>query len=383
MYNNRKPWNKGNSPRKENSENSERRTSSRPFDKKSYRSFDRKERTDDDGQEKRGRRERTFSPRAKEDSFSSSPRRFDKSRTRDENSPRQKSRYGESSSNERKFSPRGKDNFYDKKVSRKSFSDGYDPNDKYSKKKRDEFRKNEVCTEMRLNRFLANAGICSRREADDFIQAGVVSVNGKIVSELGTKVQMTDVVKFHDQTIKVENKVYILLNKPKDCVTTADDPQGRMSVLDLVKDACTQRIYPVGRLDKNTTGVLLLTNDGELTSKLTHPKYDKKKIYHAFLDKPLAEEDLQKILSGIELEDGEIHADAAEYVSEDDARQVGIEIHSGRNRIVRRIFEHLGYDVQKLDRVYFAGLTKKNLQRGHYRFLTKKEIQMLQMGAYE
>ena len=275
-----------------------------------------------------------------------------------------------------------KDGFYEKKITRKTYSDDYDPNAKYSKKKQMDYKKNASNGEMRLNRFLSNAGVCSRREADDFIQAGVVSVNGKVVSELGTKVKMTDVVKFHDQTVKVERKVYILLNKPKDCVTTLDDPQGRMSVIDLVKDACNERIYPVGRLDKNTTGVLLLTNDGEMTAQLTHPKYNKKKIYHVFLDKPVSEEDLQKILTGINLEDGEIHADAAEIV-DDDPCQIGIEIQSGRNRIVRRIFEHLGYDVQKLDRVYFAGLTKKNLPRGRYRFLTDKEVKMLQMGAYE
>ena len=236
---------------------------------------------------------------------------------------------------------------------------------------------------VRLNRFLANAGVCSRREADEFIQAGVVSVNGEIVTELGTKVKRTDTVKFHDQTVTMEKKVYVLLNKPKDTVTTSEDPQNRKTVMELVKGACRERIYPVGRLDRNTTGVLLLTNDGELASKLTHPQYKKKKIYHVFLDKNVTLADMKKIAEGIMLEDGEIHADAIEYASPTDKKQVGIEIHSGRNRIVRRIFESLGYRVIKLDRVFFAGLTKKNVRRGDWRFLTEKEVNMLRMGAFE
>ena len=236
---------------------------------------------------------------------------------------------------------------------------------------------------IRLNRYLANAGVCSRREADTFIQAGVVKVNGQIVTELGTKVLRTDEVMFHDQTLNIERKVYILLNKPKDYVTTSDDPQNRKTVMDLVKNACRERIYPVGRLDRNTTGVLLLTNDGEIAAKLTHPQYLKKKIYHVFLDKNVTAADLRQIADGIMLEDGEIHADAIDYASDTDKKQVGIEIHSGRNRIVRRIFEHLGYKVVKLDRVYFAGLTKKNVRRGDWRFLTEQEVTMLQMGAFE
>ena len=236
---------------------------------------------------------------------------------------------------------------------------------------------------IRLNKYLANAGICSRREADSFIEAGVVSVNGQIVTELGTKVKRSDIVLFHDQQVNIEKKVYILLNKPKDYVTTSDDPQNRKTVLDLVKGACRERIYPVGRLDRNTTGVLLLTNDGELATKLTHPQFLKKKIYHVFLDKNVTAADIRQIAEGIELEDGEIHADAIAYASETDHKQVGIEIHSGRNRIVRRIFEHLGYKVTKLDRVYFAGLTKKNVRRGDWRFLTEKEVNMLRMGAFE
>ena len=236
---------------------------------------------------------------------------------------------------------------------------------------------------IRLNKFLANSGVCSRREADDFIQAGVVRVNGQVVTELGTKVMRTDSVLFHDQLITPEKKVYVLLNKPKDTVTTSDDPQNRKTVMDLVKDACKERIYPVGRLDRNTTGVLLLTNDGELASKLTHPQYLKKKIYHVFLDKNVSAADIHQIAEGIELEDGPIKADAIEYADEKDKKQVGIEIHSGRNRIVRRIFEHLGYKVMKLDRVYFAGLTKKNVRRGDWRFLTEAEVNMLHTGMFE
>ena len=262
---------------------------------------------------------------------------------------------------------------------------GYDPNAKYSMKKRIEYKETNIdpTVPVRLNKFLANAGICSRREADEFIQAGVVTVNGQVVTELGTKVLRSDEVKFHDQPVTMEKKVYVLLNKPKDCVTTSDDPQQRKTVMDLVKNACPERIYPVGRLDRNTTGVLLLTNDGELASKLTHPKFLKKKIYHVFLDKNITAHDMQQIAEGINLEDGEIHADAIEYASDKDKSQVGIEIHSGKNRIVRRIFESLGYRVVKLDRVLFAGLTKKNLRRGDWRFLTEKEVDMLRMGAFE
>ena len=261
----------------------------------------------------------------------------------------------------------------------------YDPNAKYSLKKRIEYKEinydpNEP---LRLNKFLANAGICSRREADDFIQAGVVTVNGEVVTELGTKILRTDEVKFHDQPVTIEKKVYVLLNKPKDYVTTSDDPQQRKTVMDLVKNACPERIYPVGRLDRNTTGVLLLTNDGDLASKLTHPKYLKKKIYHVYLDKNVTARDLQQILEGIQLEDGEIKADDVQYAHPTDKKQVGIEIHSGKNRIVRRIFESLGYRVQKLDRVQFAGLTKKNLKRGDWRYLTEEEVDRLRMGAYE
>ncbi len=237
--------------------------------------------------------------------------------------------------------------------------------------------------QIRLNKFMANAGLCSRREADEFIQKGMVKVNGVVATELGTKISHSDVVEFNEKVVTLERKCYILLNKPKDCVTTSDDPNGRTTVLDLVKGACEERIYPVGRLDRNTTGVLLLTNDGDLASKLTHPKYVKKKIYHVWCDKDIAEDDMQRIADGIELEDGPIHADAISYATETDRNQAGIEIHSGRNRIVRRIFESLGYHVTKLDRVYFAGLTKKNLPRGRWRYLTQDEVNFLKMGSFE
>jgi len=261
----------------------------------------------------------------------------------------------------------------------------YDPNAKYSLKKRIEYKEENIDPNepLRLNKFLANAGVCSRREADQFIQSGMVKVNGNVVTELGTKVLRSDEIIFHDQPVTLEKKVYVLINKPKDYVTTSDDPQQRKTVMDLVKGVCPERIYPVGRLDRNTTGVLLLTNDGDLASKLAHPKFLKKKVYHVFLDKEVTEHDLQQIATGVTLDDGEVHADAIEYANDKDKTQVGIEIHSGKNRIVRRIFESLGYRVVRLDRVQFAGLTKKNLKRGDWRFLTEKEVDMLRMGAFE
>ncbi|MCH5175800.1 MAG: RNA-binding S4 domain-containing protein [Prevotellaceae bacterium] len=261
----------------------------------------------------------------------------------------------------------------------------YNPNAKYSLKKQIEYKEylEDPNAPIRLNRFLANAGVCSRREADQFIQAGVVSVNGKVVTELGSKVLRTDEVHFHDQLVSIEKKVYVILNKPKDYVTTSDDPQQRKTVMELVKNCCRERIYPVGRLDRNTTGVLLFTNDGDLASKLTHPKFLKKKIYHVFLDKNCTAADMKQIAEGITLEDGDIKADAISYASDTDRKQVGIEIHSGKNRIVRRIFESLGYKVLKLDRVMFAGLTKKGIKRGDWRFLTEQEVAMLHTGHYE
>ena len=230
---------------------------------------------------------------------------------------------------------------------------------------------------------MSNAGVCSRREADLLIEKGEITVNGEVVTELGRRITRQDEVIYKDKRVEIESKVYVLLNKPKNCVTTSDDPECRTTVMDIVRYACPERIYPVGRLDRNTTGVLLITNDGDLASKLTHPSFKKKKIYHVWLNKDVSIEDMQKIADGVELDDGEIHADAISYVKEDDLSQVGIEIHSGRNRIVRRLFEHLGYRVVKLDRVYFAGLTKKNLPRGKWRYLNEQEVNNLRMGAFE
>ena len=236
--------------------------------------------------------------------------------------------------------------------------------------------------EVRLNKFIANSGVCSRREADNFILAGVVTVNGEVVTELGTKVNIsTDDIRFNGERLKGEEKIYIVMNKPKGYVTTASDPHADKTVMDLLK-GCPSRVFPVGRLDKNTTGVLMFTNDGEIAEKLTHPSYDKKKIYQVSLDSKLKHEDFEKILSGIELPDGMIAADELEYIEEDDHRKLGIEIHSGKNRIVRRIFESLGYEVKALDRVYFAGLTKRGLKRGEWRYLSEGETNLLRMGAY-
>ncbi len=255
----------------------------------------------------------------------------------------------------------------------------------YSKKKQFEYKEKyeDPTKPIRLNKYLANAGICSRREADDFIQAGVITVNGEVVDSLGAKVLPTDKVMFHDQPIRRERKVYILLNKPKNTVTTTDDPEERHTVMDIVKDACAERIYPVGRLDRNTTGVLLLTNDGDLAAKLTHPKFGKKKIYAVALDRDLEEADEVVLRDGVMLDDELIIPDALEFPHEGDRRHLGLEIHSGQNRVVRRMFDKVGYKVVKLDRVSFAGLTKKNVARGKYRYLTPKEVSMLQMGAFE
>ena len=244
------------------------------------------------------------------------------------------------------------------------------------------YNPNKVTGEVRLNRFISQSGVCSRREADDFILAGVVTVNGQVVTELGTKILPTDEVRFNDERLQGEKNVYLVLNKPKGYVTSLDDPYADKTVMDLVKNACTERVYPVGRLDKNSVGLLLITNDGDITRQLTHPSCHKKKIYQVTLDKPLTRADMDTLTEGITLEDGDIFADEIAYASED-KRSVGVEIHSGRNRIVRRMFEHLGYTVQKLDRVYYAGLTKKNLKRGAWRFLTKEEVMRLKTGQYE
>jgi 23S rRNA pseudouridine2605 synthase len=236
--------------------------------------------------------------------------------------------------------------------------------------------------EIRLNKYIANAGICSRRDADELIKAGTVSVNGRVVTELGTKVKPTDEIRYGGEKIKSERKVYILMNKPKDYVTTVEDPHARKTVMQLLGNQIKERVYPVGRLDRSTTGVLLFTNDGDLAKRLMHPSFKKKKIYHVYLDKALKTTDFQTLMDGIQLEDGPIAADAMSYVSQEDKKQVGLEIHSGRNRIVRRMFEHLGYTVERLDRVYFAGMTKKQLGRGKWRYLTNKEIAKLKMDAF-
>lgn len=234
--------------------------------------------------------------------------------------------------------------------------------------------------QIRLNKYIANAGICSRREADELIKSGMVKVNGKVVTELGTKISPTDNVEYGKKTLTLEKYRYILLNKPKAFITTVTDPQNRNTVMSLIKDACKERVYPVGRLDRNTTGLLLFTNDGTIAKKLTHPRYGIRKIYHIGLDRPLAKTDMQKIAEGVELDDGFLKVDSIQYVDDGkDKREIGMELHSGKNRVVRRIFEKLEYKVEKLDRVYFAGLTKKNLPRGKWRFLEEKEINMLQM----
>jgi 23S rRNA pseudouridine2605 synthase len=235
---------------------------------------------------------------------------------------------------------------------------------------------------IRLNRFIANSGVCSRREADELIRQGFITINGKKVTDLGTKVTYNDEVKYKGKSLSAEKKVYILMNKPKGYVTTVEDPHAEFTVLDLIGDACRERVYPVGRLDKATTGVLLLTNDGDLTGKLTHPKYKRRKIYHVFLDKKVSPDDLYRLSEGIRIDEELVVADAVSYADSEDRTQIGIELHSGQNRVVRRMFESLGYKVKKLDRVYFAGLTKKNLQRGKWRFLNQKEISMLKRGIY-
>lgn len=235
---------------------------------------------------------------------------------------------------------------------------------------------------LRLNRFIANSGVCSRREADELIRNGSITVNGAIVTDLGTKVTYSDDVRYKNKKLSAEKKVYILMNKPKGYVTTVEDPHADHTVLELIGDACAQRVYPVGRLDKATTGVLLLTNDGDLTGKLTHPKYTRRKIYHVFLDKQVSKNDLFRLTEGIELDGETIVADAVSYADQEDKSQIGIELHSGQNRVIRRMFEAMGYKVKKLDRVYFAGLTKKNLPRGKWRFLNDKEISMLKRGIF-
>jgi 23S rRNA pseudouridine2605 synthase len=265
---------------------------------------------------------------------------------------------------------------------RKNISTGK-PREKYMNPGNPASKKGGITPEkIRLNRFIANSGVCSRREADELIQKGLISVNGKQITDLGIKVTLNDDIRYKGKKLSAEKKVYILMNKPKGYVTTVEDPHAEHTVLDLLGDACPERVYPVGRLDKETTGVLLLTNDGDLTGKLTHPKYNRRKIYHVFLDNPVTKSDLFKLAEGIELEGENIVADAVSYADPADKSQIGIELHSGQNRVIRRLFESLGYKVKKLDRVYFAGLTKKNVQRGKWRYLNDKEISMLKRGIF-
>lgn len=295
-------------------------------------------------------------------------------------SNKEKKKYSDDS--EEKFEKKSK--YLDKQKNTKySKHDDFKRRPKHANLKKQVHTKSEKeipeTDEIRLNRYIAAAGICSRREADTYIQAGLVSINGETITELGTKVKPGDIVRYNDQIIKGEKNVYILLNKPKDYITTLKDPHAKRTVMSLIEGACKERVYPVGRLDRNTTGVLLLTNDGDMTTKLTHPKNKISKIYHVVLDKSLTKNDMIKITEGVELEDGIVSADKISYVDFDDKKRIGVEIHSGKNRIIRRIFEHLDYKVMYLDRVSFAGLTKKNLKRGTWRFLTEKEISFLKM----
>jgi len=351
----------------------DRRFSDRP-ERRPKRRFDGEHSSDD----------RRFSDRPKR----RPERRFDSDRPASDDrrfSDRPKRRFdGEHSSDDRRFSDRPKRR--PERRPKRRFDD--DRPVRNPKPKAEEYvpkprgAKAEEDGSIRLNKFIANSGVCSRREADDYIVAGLITVNGQVITELGTKIQVTDDVRFNGERLHGEEKVYILMNKPKDFVTTVTDPNADRTVLDLVAGKCPQRVYPVGRLDKATTGVLLLTNDGELSDKLTHPSNRVRKIYHVFLDKNLSQSDFNKILEGVELEDGPMFADALSFIDEDES-QVGLEIHSGRNRVVRRMFEALGYKVKKLDRVLFAGLTKKGLRRGQWRFLTEQEVALLKMGQFE
>ena len=363
------------------------------------RSFNRSERTfnrEERGERSFNRPERTFNREERgERNFNRSERTFN----REERGERNFNRVERGERNERSFNrpERAERSFNREERHERNFNRDERSNDRgfkggakrTSAPKRDEkprsypkYNPNQATGEIRLNRFISQSGVCSRREADDFILAGVVTVNGQVVTELGTKILPTDEVRFHDEKLQGEKNVYLVLNKPKGYVTSLDDPHADKTVMDLVKNACTERVYPVGRLDKNSLGLLLITNDGDITRQLTHPSYHKKKIYQVTLDKPLTRADMDSLTDGITLEDGDIFADEVAYASED-KRTVGVEIHSGRNRIVRRMFEHLGYTVQKLDRVYYAGLTKKNLKRGDWRFLTRDEVMRLKTGQYE
>ena len=390
----------GNSERRSFGEGSERRSFSSNGERRSF-SSDRPRRSFSEGGERRssfGGERRSFSGDRKSYGENSERRSFSSDRPRRSFSEggERKSFSGERRSfggdrrNSGGFKNTGKKSFYKKDFNYFRDEDESGINKMISRRPQlnnDAYSDNDTVSapikeEVRLNKFIANSGVCSRREADNFILAGVVTVNGEVVTELGTKVNInTDDIRFNGERLKGEEKVYIVMNKPKGYVTTASDPHADKTVMDLLK-GCSARVFPVGRLDKNTTGVLMFTNDGEIAEKLTHPSYDKKKIYQVSLDGKLKKEDYDKILSGIELPDGMIAADELEYIEEDDHRKLGIEIHSGKNRIVRRIFESLGYEVKALDRVYFAGLTKRGLKRGEWRYLTEGETNLLKMGAY-
>ena len=400
----------GNSERRSYGEGSERRSFSGNGERRSYGS-DRPRRSFSEGGERRssfgGERRsfsgdrksygenserRSFSNNGERRSFSNDrPRRsFSDGGERKSYGNSERRRFGGDRRNSGGLKNTGKKSFYKKDFNYFRDEDESGINKMISRRPQldnDAYSDNDTVSapikeEVRLNKFIANSGVCSRREADNFILAGVVTVNGEVVTELGTKVNInTDDVRFNGERLKGEEKVYIVMNKPKGYVTTASDPHADKTVMDLLK-GCSARVFPVGRLDKNTTGVLMFTNDGEIAEKLTHPSYDKKKIYQVSLDGKLKKEDYDKILSGIELPDGMIAADELEYIEEDDHRKLGIEIHSGKNRIVRRIFESLGYEVKALDRVYFAGLTKRGLKRGEWRYLTEGETNLLKMGAY-
>ena len=354
------------------------------------RTFNREERSNDRGFNRTERGERSFNRGERtERTFIREERSNDRGFNRTERAERSFNRVERGERTERSFN-RGERTERTFNREERSNDRGFKGGAKRtSAPKRDEkprsypkYNPNQTTGEIRLNRFISQSGVCSRREADDFILAGVVTVNGQVVTELGTKILPTDEVRFHDEKLQGEKNVYLVLNKPKGYVTSLEDPHAEKTVMDLVKNACTERVYPVGRLDKNSLGLLLITNDGDITRQLTHPSYHKKKIYQVTLDKPLTRADMDSLTEGITLEDGDIFADEVAYASED-KRTVGVEIHSGRNRIVRRMFEHLGYTVQKLDRVYYAGLTKKNLKRGDWRFLTRDEVMRLKTGQYE
>ncbi len=329
--------------------------------------FNRDDRSSDRKPFKRNDEGRSFENRA--------PRRNEEGRFSDRKTAKSDGdrSFAKKSFNNTEEKPYKKKQAYAGKNFRKDYKD-------WEKKGFPDEKEEEVDDRVRLNRFISNAGICSRRDADKLIVDGEVTVNGEVVTEMGYRVNPTDKIFHNGKRVISEKKVYLLLNKPKGFVTTLDDPHADRTVMDLVRNACPERIYPVGRLDKSTTGVLLFTNDGDMAKRLTHPSHQKKKIYHVFLKESFPEENLEKIFKGIELEDGFVKADAISYVDPTDKSQVGIEIHSGKNHIVRRIFEHFGFRVQKLDRVYFAGLTKKNVPRGRYRFLTEKEINFLKMS---